>query len=163
MGAGQCATCLYGGALRGLFCHPEGGSSAKPDRGERPEAANHRTAISADESKGTSRTQPEAGSRLLSPLHAVTSSRRRAFIGFPSLTILTARILHKMRESTKVGPLPAHKRAFLLAGRPAILHFVQTDGSGGKSSNACRRQAAIKLIARRAIPQPSEPFEPFEP
>ena len=50
MGAGQCSTCLCGEALRGLFCHPEGGSPAQPDRGERPTAANHRTAIPADES-----------------------------------------------------------------------------------------------------------------
>ena len=75
--------------------------------GKRPKAANHRHAIPPDESKGI---QPEpAGSMNLEAdcLHLCPQRLLPAhwYLGvFLTLTILTARILHRMRESTKVGP-----------------------------------------------------------
>ena len=73
----------------------------------RPKAANHRNAVPADESKGI---QPEpAGSRKQeadSPhLYIQRLLPADGYLeAFLTLTILTARILHRMRESTKVGP-----------------------------------------------------------
>ena len=40
----------------------------------------------------------------------------------------TVHILHRMCKSVKVSPKPAHKRAFLLIGRPTILRFTQYSG-----------------------------------
>lgn len=84
-----------------------GESPAQPDKGERPKAANHRNAVPADESKGI---QPEpAGSRKQEadcfPLYIQRLLPADWFLlPIVSNAACTARILHRMRESTKVCP-----------------------------------------------------------
>ena len=85
----------------------EKGGAEGTKGGKRPKAAHHRNAVPPDESKGI---QPEpAGSRKLeadSP-HLYIQRLLPAdwyLAAFLTLTALTARILHRMRESTKVGP-----------------------------------------------------------
>ena len=86
-----------------------------PKGGKRPKAANHRNAVSADESKGiklepaSSRNQPAAGSWKPEAdclcLYILRLPPTDGYLAANvSTSTCTARILHRMRESTKVGP-----------------------------------------------------------
>ena len=46
---------------------------------------------------------------------------------------------------------------------PRFFASLRMTVSGGKSRNVCRRQAAIKFIARRAIPSPLNPLNLLNP